>query len=61
MLERIKALLPVHPPFYPKDQLSDKPEKFFAAEMMREAIFGHYSQEIPYSCEFAVTSFNPNP
>ena len=57
VLERIKALLPVHPPFYPKDQLSDKPEKFFAAEMMREAIFGHYSQEIPYSCEVAVTSF----
>ena len=57
VLERIKALLPVHPPFYPKDQLSDKPEKFFAAEMMREAIFGHYSQEIPYSCEVAVTRF----
>lgn len=57
VLDRIKALLPVHPPFYPKDQLSDKPEKFFAAEMMREAIFGHYSQEIPYSCEVAVTGF----
>ena len=57
VLARIKALLPVHPPFYPKDQLSDKPERFFASEMMREAIFGHYQQEIPYSCEVAVTSF----
>jgi len=57
VLARIKALLPVHPPFYPKDQLSDKPERFFAAEMMREAIFGHYQQEIPYSCEVAVTAF----
>jgi len=53
----VLALLPEHPPFYPKEQLTDRPERFFAAEMLREAIFEHYSQEIPYSCECRVTSF----
>lgn len=43
----VLALLPEHPPFYPKEQLTDRPERFFAAEMLREAIFEHYSQEIP--------------
>jgi GTP-binding protein Era len=54
---QVLALLPEHPPFYDKDQLTDRPERFFAAEMIREAIFEHYSQEIPYACECRVTSF----
>lgn len=57
VLERVIALMPRHPPYFPKDQMSDKPEKFFAAEMLREAIFENYQQEIPYSCEVAVQSF----
>ena len=49
--------LPVHPPYYPKDQLSDKPERFFAAEIIREKIFLLYKQEIPYSTEVVITEF----
>jgi len=56
-MERLMVLLPEHPPFFPKDQLTDKPERFFAAEMLRESIFELYSQEVPYSCEVAVTAF----
>ena len=44
--KHVLALLPEHPPFYPKEQLTDRPERFFAAEMLREAIFEHYSQEV---------------
>ena len=49
--------LPVHPPYFPKDELTDKPERFFAAEMVREKIFLNYKKEIPYSCEVVITSF----
>lgn len=56
-MERLMVLLPQHPPFFPKDQLTDKPERFFAAEMVRESIFELYSQEVPYSTEVAVLSF----
>ena len=44
VFERVRALLPLHPPFFPKDQLTDKPERFFASEMLRESIFELYSQ-----------------
>lgn len=57
LLERLVALLPEHEPFFPKDQLTDRPERFFAAEMVREAIFNGYRHEIPYSCEVSVVSF----
>ena len=57
VLSRVSALLPEHPPYYPKDQLTDKPERFFAGEMLREAIFESYQQEIPYSCECRIESF----
>lgn len=57
VMKRVIALLPEHPPYYPKDQLTDKPEKFFAAEMLREAIFETYYEEIPYSCECRIESF----
>lgn len=57
IMERLMVLLPHHPPFFPKDQLTDKPERFFAAEMLRESIFELYSQEVPYSTEVAVQSF----
>ncbi|CAN5173762.1 GTPase Era [soil metagenome] len=49
--------LPHHPPYFPKDELTDKPERFFAAEIIREKIFLHYKKEVPYSCEVVVTEF----
>jgi GTP-binding protein Era len=53
--------LPLSPPYYPKDELTDKPEKFFVSEMIREKIFLHYRNEIPYSSEVAVLSFKEEP
>ncbi len=60
MLE-IKSLLPEAPPFYDKDQLTDKPEKFFVAEIIREKILMHYQKEIPYSCEVVIEEFKEEP
>ncbi len=58
ILPIILKYLPVHPPYFDKDALTDKPEKFFAAEIIREKIFLNYKKEIPYSCEVIVISFN---
>ncbi len=57
LLERILEHLPEGPPYYPKDQLSDRPERFFVAEIIRERIFELYRQEIPYCSEVVVESF----
>lgn len=57
LFDKIITALPVHPPYYPKDELTDKPERFFAAEIVREKIFLNYKKEIPYSCEVVITSF----
>ncbi|MBC6991379.1 MULTISPECIES: GTPase Era [Hymenobacter] len=57
VLELVLERLPEHPPFYPKDELTDKPERFFAAEMIREKIFKLYKKEVPYSCEVAIEEF----
>ena len=57
VFDKIIQLLPVHPPYFPKDQLTDRPERFFAAEILREKIFLQYKKEIPYSTEVAVTEF----
>ncbi len=54
---RILELLPESPPFYPKDILTDKSERFIAAEIIREKILMHYQQEIPYSVEIEIESF----
>lgn len=56
----IKAGLPEHPPYYPADQLTDRWEKFYAAEIIREQIFKIYSQEIPYSCAVEIEVFKEN-
>ncbi|WP_421762995.1 GTPase Era [Ekhidna sp.] len=55
--ERILELLPTHPAFFPKDEITDKSERFISAEIIREKIFLNYQQEIPYSSEVVVTSF----
>ena len=57
VLQLVLERLPVHPPYYPKDELTDKPERFFAAEMVREKIFKLYKKEIPYSCEVVIEEF----
>ncbi len=49
--------LPEHPPYYPKDELTNRTERFFVSEMIREKIFLNYKKEIPYSVEVAVDSF----
>lgn len=57
ILKRIVELLPVSPPYYDKDQLTDKPERFFVSEIIREKILLLYNEEIPYSVEVEVESF----
>ncbi|MDN5203947.1 GTPase Era [Fulvivirgaceae bacterium BMA10] len=50
--------LPEHPPYFPKDELTDKPERFFASEIVREKLFLNYKKEVPYSCEVVITEFH---
>jgi len=57
VLNRIISLLPESPPFFPKDQLTDKPERFFVNEAIREKILKHYKKEIPYSVEIVTEEF----
>jgi len=57
VFSRILHHLPESPPFYPKDALTDKSERFFVGEMIREKILLHYKQEIPYAVEVEVESF----
>lgn len=54
---RIIELLPESPPFYPKDQLTDKPERFFVNEIIREKILLQYKKEIPYAVEIETEAF----
>ena len=57
LLKRIKELLPDSPPYFGKDQLTDKPARFFVSEIIREKILLYYDKEIPYSVEVRVESF----
>ncbi|WP_274473850.1 GTPase Era [Mangrovimonas aestuarii] len=57
VFDRIIELLPDSPPFYPKDQLTDKPERFFVNETIREKILLHYKKEIPYAVEVDTEEF----
>lgn len=57
VLSKIIELLPVSPPYFPKDQLTDKPERFFVNETIREKILLHYKKEIPYSVEVETEEF----
>ena len=61
LFEAIKEALPVGPPFFPKDQLTDKSERFFVNEIIREKILQNYDKEIPYSVEVEVESFKEVP
>lgn len=57
LMKRIKELLPDSPPYFDKEQLTDKPAKFFVSEIIREKILRYYDKEIPYSVEVAVECF----
>lgn len=57
LLQEIIKQLPEHPAFYPKDDITDKNERFFASEIIREKIFLNYEQEIPYSTEVSIEEF----
>ena len=57
LFDAIKEALPVGPPFFPKDQLTDKSERFFVNEIIREKVLLNYDKEIPYSVEVEVESF----
>ena len=57
IFKRIIELLPESPEFFPKDQLTDKSERFFVSEIIREKILLHYKKEIPYSVEVEVEEF----
>ncbi len=57
LFERIIRLLPEGPPYYPKDTLTDKSQRFFVSEIIREKILKYYSKEIPYSASVVVESF----
>ena len=57
ILDIIVEKLPIQPPFFPKDELTDKPMRFFVSEIVREKILTHFRQEIPYSCEVVVEEY----
>ena len=57
LLDAVKETLPEGPEYYPKDQLTDRPERFFCAEIIREKILLNYRDEIPYACEVVIEDF----
>ncbi|MDZ4183067.1 MAG: GTPase Era [Candidatus Cloacimonadaceae bacterium] len=61
LLDRIKAFLPYHEPYYAEDQLSDLPMRFFAREVIREGIFNIFEQEIPYATAVLIERYSELP
>jgi GTP-binding protein Era len=61
LLDEIIERLPLGPPFYPKDQVSEHPERFFTAEIVREKVFQQFREEIPYSTQVNVVAFERRP
>lgn len=57
VMKRVKELLPDSPPYFEKDQWTDKPARFFVNEIIREKILLYYDKEIPYSVEVVVEQF----
>lgn len=58
---KLLELLPESPPFFPKDELTDKPMRFFVSEIIREKIFENYTKEVPYSTEVEVELYKEKP
>lgn len=61
LLDAILKRLPLGPPFYPKDMVSEHPERFFIAEIVREKIFEQLRQEVPYSTQVNITAYEERP
>jgi GTPase len=61
LLTAIVEKMPEHPPYFDKEDLSDRSERFFVSEIIREKIFEQYSEEIPYSCEVLIEDFKDKP
>lgn len=61
LFNKILDLLPDGPAYFPKDELTDKPLRFFAAEIIREKILRYYDKEIPYSCEVVIDAYKEEP
>jgi GTPase len=61
VLARVEELLPVGPPFYPADQLTEHPERFFVGEIVREVIFQQFRKEVPYGTEVEIADFKEKP
>ena len=57
LVEKIKANLPISPAYFPKDELTDRPTRFFVSEIIREKLLLLYKKEIPYSVEVVIESF----
>jgi GTPase len=61
LMANIKLALPEGPEYYPKDQLTDRSERFFTSEIIREKILLQYRDEVPYSCEVIVDAYKEDP
>ena len=57
VLDELVKILPYSPPYFPKDTLTDKSERFISSEIIREKIMERYKEEVPYSTEIEVDSF----
>lgn len=57
LFQLILDQLPEHPAYYPKEEYTDRPERFFVSEILREKLFLNYKKEVPYSCEVVTTDF----
>lgn len=61
VMEKVLELIPESPPYYDKDEYTDRPMRFFVAEIVREKILLNYSKEVPYSCEVVVEEYKDEP
>ncbi|MFZ1730268.1 MAG: GTPase Era [Bacteroidota bacterium] len=61
LLDELKKVLPLGPPLYPADMLSDAPERFFVTEIIREKIFEQFRQEVPYATEVFIAEYREEP
>ena len=61
LLDLVLARIPEGPPYYPKDQLSEHPERFFVAEIVREAVFHQFRDEVPYATQVVVVTYEERP
>lgn len=57
VMEQLLTLMPEHEPYFPQDEITDRSERFFASEIVREKIFMNYKKEVPYSTQVVITEF----